>query len=391
MRMGITSQGLAAGAVAVAALLAAGCGSSAAGGGHDAASPIVPDFPVPTSVASVDGTSWAAVDMGGSAARFNNFWELFARPAGSTTWKLVTPAGVASNGGIATAATGPKSAATAFLPSQDLTFSPLSSTADGGTSWSPGAPVMPGLAKSPDSLAAGPGGKLLALTSAGQVDSATGLTSSWLRLTTEKSLAASPAGRACGLTGLTAVGWTPSGAAMLAGTCSKAGTAGIFTGSGSSWRAIGPVLPGSLAHGPAEVIGLATSGTRTTAVIAAGTGSAASLVTAWSTDGGSHWTVSPAMRADADPASSLSIWPDGSVGVVLAGDRGETIGWQAAGWQSLPTLPAHTSTLAEGTGTGFDALVARGGLLTVWQLPAGARAWVVSQQTHVSIPYGTSG
>jgi hypothetical protein len=386
----IRARVLAAGAAALAALLAAGCGSSADAGTHDAAAPVVPDFPVPTSVSGVNGTSWAAVVMGGSAKQFNNFWELFARPAGSAAWKLATPSGVASNGGIATAPTGAQSAAMAFLPSQGLTFSPTSTTGDGGTSWSTAAPVSPGLAKSPDALAAGPGGKLLALTSAGQVESASSQAADWTPLASERSLAASPAGRACGLTGLTAVSWTPSGAAMLAGTCSKAGTAGIFTGSGSSWRAIGPALPGSLPRGPVEVIGLATSGTRTTAVLATGTGSAAGLVTAWSADGGSHWTLSPAVLTGTEPASSLAILADGSVAVVLAGNRGETIGWQAAGWQPLPALPAHTSTLAEGVGTGLDALVARGGTLTVWQLPAGGKSWTVSQRTQVSIPYGSS-
>ncbi len=343
-----------------------------------------------TSVASLGGTSWAAVEMGGSAKTYNNFWELFARPSGTATWKLVTPPGMASNGGLATAVTGTQSAAMAFLASQDMKFSPLSSSADDGQSWSAVPPISSGLATSPDALAAGPHGKLLALNASGQVYSGTTLGASWAQLSSEKSVAATPAGRACGLTGLTATSWTPAGTAMLAGTCSKAGRVGIFAASGSSWHAAAPALSGSLASGPADVIALATTGTRTTAVIAAGTGSTPELITAWSGDGGSHWTLSPALRAGQQSALSISIWPDGSVGVVLSGGRGKTISWQSSGWQSLPPLPANTATLAQGPGTQLEALAAHGSTLTVWQLSATGKAWVMSQKTQVQIPYGSS-
>ncbi len=343
-----------------------------------------------TSVASLGGTSWAAVEMGGSAKTYNNFWELFARPSGTAAWKLVTPPGMASNGGLATAVTGTQSAAMAFLPSQDIKFSALSSSGDGGQSWSAVPPLSSGLATTPDALAAGPGGKLLALTSSGQVYSGTAVAASWAKLSSEKSVAATPAGRACGLTGLTATGWTPAGTAMLAGTCSKAGRVGIFTASGSTWQAAGPALSGSLARGSADVIALATTGTRTTAVIATGTGSAPELVTAWSADGGSHWTLSPALRTGLGSARSISIWPDGSVGVVLSGSHGETIGWQSSGWQSLPSLPVDTATLAQGPGTQLQALAAHGSTLKVWVLPAAAKTWAMSQKVVVNIPYGSS-
>ncbi len=73
--------------------------------------------------------------MGGSAAQENNFWELFVRPTGTAPWRLATPAGVADNGGLEVAGTGGPSLVTGFRPSQDLTFSPLATTADGGASW----------------------------------------------------------------------------------------------------------------------------------------------------------------------------------------------------------------------------------------------------------------
>ncbi len=378
------------GTLAVAAVLAmTGCGTSPANGGAGAAdSGRVAVLPMPTSGASTDGTSWAAVLMGGSAAQHNNFWELFARPAGGSTWKLVTPLGVASNGGIAAAATGPQSLAAAVLPSQDLTFSPLATSTDGGTHWSQAAPVSPGMATTPDTLAAGPAGKLLALTSAGVVQTGTG--SSWTPLTSEKALARTAAGRACGLAALTATGWTAAGAPLVAGICAKPGRVGVFELAGGSWQAAGPTMPASVTRGPVEVLGMQTAGTKITAMLAVRTGSADGLIAAWTADNGQHWALSPVLRTGPGTTRSVSIWQDGSAGVVLSGGRGETIGWQATAWRSLPSLPAHSETLALGSSGQVDALSADAGTLTAWQLPAGATTWALTQTTHVQIPYGSS-
>jgi len=193
--------------VAAAGLLIAGalagCGSTSA------ASPSVPAVPaaappLQTSFTGGTGTGWAVVQMGGSAAQDENFWEMFARPAGSAAWRLVTPTGVADNGGLVAASAGGTSLLTGFLPSQDLTFSPLAATSDNGASWSTAGPVNPGLADVPGALGAGPGGRLIALTSSGaelgRHDGAT-----WTRLITARALAATPAAQPCQVTGLTAV------------------------------------------------------------------------------------------------------------------------------------------------------------------------------------------
>jgi cation transport ATPase len=50
--------------------------------------------------------TWAVAVMGGSAATHDNFWQLFARPAGSQRWKLVTPPGTPGNGGLVLAGAG---------------------------------------------------------------------------------------------------------------------------------------------------------------------------------------------------------------------------------------------------------------------------------------------
>ena len=94
----MTSRGaLLALACAGMVLLAAGCGSQVAP--VTAPALRVQTAPLSTSLVTPQGT-WAVTVMGGPAADENNFWQLFVRPAGATRWSLVTPAGVADNGGL---------------------------------------------------------------------------------------------------------------------------------------------------------------------------------------------------------------------------------------------------------------------------------------------------
>ena len=161
-RLAAPTARTAGGAVVIAAcVLAAGCGSSPVTTPPTAVPAVAP----PLTTASIDatGAGWAIVEMGGSAAQEDNFWELFVRPTGTSPWRLATPAGVADNGGLEAAGTG-GSLVAGFRPSQDLTFSPLAATSNDGASWSASGPVTPGLAATPDGLASGSGGQLIALT-----------------------------------------------------------------------------------------------------------------------------------------------------------------------------------------------------------------------------------
>ena len=75
-------------AVALAgALLAAGCGSAAPASPAPAARAAPP---LATSLVTAAG-AWAVAVMGGSSAQYNNFWQLFVRPAGSTRWTPLLP------------------------------------------------------------------------------------------------------------------------------------------------------------------------------------------------------------------------------------------------------------------------------------------------------------
>ena len=387
----------AAAAPAAAALLIAGCGSKPASAPERAASAATPPQ-LAAAITTAAGTSWAIVVMGGSSSQDEGFWQLFARPAGAARWRQVTPTGVADNGGLVAGVTGPGSLVAGFRPSQDLSFSPLAATADSGATWSAGGPVSPGLADVPDALAAGPGGRLLALTQGGSAQLGAHGGATWTKLASSQSLARTAAGRACGVTGLTAAAFSSAGAAgapLLAGSCDRPGIAGIFALRGGTWQPAGPQLPAPLKGRTVTVLRMATVGARTGALLQSGAGPAASVLAAWSDDGGGHWQVSAPLRTGTATVRSASFGPDGAAGLVLGRDqnqaRGVTLAGPGAPWRTLPALPRWTATLAVGPAGRLDALTAHASSFGDWQLPAGAAAWSSVQTMQVTIPYGSSG
>lgn len=382
-------------AAALACLLAAGCGSNPSG---DAARPAAPiTAPLATAFASATGSDWTIVDMGGSAAAEENFWQLFVRPSATAQWRQATPLGVADNGGLVVASPGGASLLTGFRPSQDLTYSPLAASNDNGASWSPTGPVSPGIADAPEALAAGPGGQVVALTGGGgvQLGSASGAT--WKRLSSVKALAATPAGRACGLTGLSAAAFTASGTPVLAGSCGRAGTIGIFTASdvaSGAWQA-GPPVPAALARDDIDVLRLAANGTGLVALLRAGSGSQASLLAAfWQPGSGAgsagSWTWSAPLRVGTSQLESTSAGPGPAVGITLNGRRGATLAGPGSAWQAVPALPRWTATLALRPGGAVDAIAAHGSTFSDWRLQPDS-GWTLAQTLHVAIPYGSSG
>jgi len=376
-----------------AGVMVAGCGSTPAPAGQPAA-PVPP--PLATSFATGTGTGWAVVEMGGSAAQHNNFWELFARPAGATRWRLVTPAGVADNGGLVVAAAG-GSVLTGFRPSQDLTFSPLAASSDGGTTWSPAGPLTPGLAAAPDALAATADGQVIALTKGGGVQFGRQKGTSWTHLATVAAVARTAAGRACGLTGLTAAAFSSTGTPLLAAGCSRPGTVGIFGDTGSGWFPAGPArstvrASTGLGRQNIEVVRLAVAGTGVTALLRAGSGKDTSLVAAWSHGVNGPWTLSAPLRAGTQPLSSTAIGPGGSLGVVLGTTRGEVLAGPGASWRALPALPRWTAALALGPGGQADAIAAHQSTFSAYRLGPGTPAgWTLAQTIKVDIPLGSSG
>jgi hypothetical protein len=372
-----------------ASALAAGCGSP----GPAASGPVAEAPPggapfLATSMATGAGT-WAVVVMGGSVASHNNFWQLFARPAGSSRWRLVTPPGTPDNGGLVLADTG-GSLITGFRPSQYLTYTPLTLTRDGGRAWSSTGPLDAALANVPDALAAAPGtGTLLALTADGTAELAAPGYTSWTTLATQRSLAATAAGRRCELQDLTATAFAPPGTPLLGGGCGRPGTTGIFADTGGTWHAAGPALPAALAGQSVQVLRLTSAASSTVALLTAGTGPGASLLAAWSADG-RRWTLSPPLPLHGAALTSASFGPGGTAAIITTTGRGQIITGAGASWRPLPPLPPGTATLVPGPGGTADALAVNRGTLAIWQYAPGGTTWAETQVINVPIPYGSS-
>ena len=353
-----------------------------------------PPAPPPSLALSLDSAAgtWATVQMGGSAADYNNFWQLFVRPAGASgadSWRLVTPPGMADNGGLLLAGTGGRSLVTGFRPSQLITFSPLTSTSDDGAHWATGAAAA-GLSDVPDALAVAAGsGDLIALVP-GAVELSRSGGSQWTALARTRSVANSAPGRACGLSALTAVAFSPAGIPMVAGACTKVGAAGIFALDAGQWQAAGPALPASLAGQPVTVLRLTTSGGRQLALLSAGAGSAATVVAAWTAIGSGRWQLSPGLRTGGKQVLSASFGPGGAAGLVLSGGHGEVLPGPGSTWRGLPALPSGSQVLAVGAGGQVEALASRGSILTVWATGAASSGWVSEQAINVPIQYGSS-
>jgi photosystem II stability/assembly factor-like uncharacterized protein len=383
----MTRSWRAAAALAVA-ILAAGCGSvsSRTEAGNSSA-------PVPLSLATAEtgpGATWAAVPMG-VASGPNLFWQLFMLPAGGTRWSLQTPPDIATNGALLLAGQAGQGLITGERPSLSLTFSAITTTRDGGRNWAT-LPPTSGLANVPDALAVAPDGHLIALGGNHQVSVTGSAGTGWTTLTTEHALAATPAGRGCALTGLTAAAYTPAGSPLLAGTCGHAGTAGVFAYTGGTWHQSGPTLPASLAGQHVQVLRLSRAGSNDVALLTVGTGTSASLIAAWTSDGGQHWSLSPGFKLGGSHPVSVTFGSGGATAVVLNGNRGETLTGPGASWRTLPTLPTgRTVTLALPAAGTTDALAASGSTLTAWQLTGGSARWAKTQVIKVPIEYGSSG
>ena len=267
---------------------------------------------------------------------------------------------------------------------------PITTTTDGGHSWAT-LPPESGLASQADALAAAPDGHLIALSQDHTADVFSGGNRSWTTLTSEHSLAAAPAARSCALTGLTAAAYAPSGTPLLAGTCGRPGAAGIFRDAGGTWHQAGPALPAALAGRTVQVVRLTRIGSQDVALLEAGGPPEASLVAAWTSDGGQHWALSPVLRLGSSYAVSASFGSSGGVAVVLAGHRGATLAGPGNSWRQLPALPpGHAVTLALPAAGTVDALAADGGTLTAWQLRNGSPTWSKTQTINVPIQYGSS-
>jgi len=391
---------------AAACLAALACCAPALGGCGEAQRSAAPPeasisavlaTPVASSVHTRGGT-WATVPMGHLNQPLNTFWQLLYRPDGASAWSnRVEATAVATNGGLVLA-TPPRGEAlvVAVRPSYLLHYTPLLATADGGSSWSNGL-LDASLAARPYALAAGPSGQLLALVEAGpghgseaQESSRTKL-SGWRALVSERTLAASAAGRACGLRSLTAAGFL-EGRALIGASCARAGADGLLVHAAGGWRVSSGALPGALAHDSAEVLALAQRRAGAAALLRATGARAASLVASWYAAGAWHSSQPLALRPSelvlsCGPAGgglfALLRSASGALRLALAQRPG-------ARWRLLPAPPRGTATAAFLPGGGVQALAVAQAKLTVWTLDARRAHWTRAQTMNVPIEYGSS-
>jgi hypothetical protein len=385
-------------AATAAAAVLAGCGQGAANSGArtvgrgQRASPVDAALAAPDPLAttgSSEAGSWALVPMGRLDQPLNTFWQVFYRGAGSATWLLRTPAGVADNGGLVLAASG-RRITVGFLASQLLRYSPLASAIAGSDGYTPGL-VPAALTSVPDALSVSEAGPALALTGpesrAAVLASQAGL-GGWTTLTTRTRLAASGALSACALGTLSAV--VATSPPVIGGSCEHAGTVPIVSVEGGVVSVVGPSLPARYRTWRVGVERLVPDDRGLAALLELRRGRSAEAVAAWDPGGRGRWVVSSPLPI-LGPLVSLPVQGAGRFGVLQAGTRGLVLAAIADGstsWHSLATPPTGTETVALGPGDP-EAFVVDGSVLRVQRLVSGR--WEVAETVTVPISYGSSG
>lgn len=407
--VGVALVSLLLGGALAAGLLAGDPGSKAG----DKASPW-PVLSLSSSFVTQAG-SWAILPMGDLNDPHNTFWQVFFRPAGEAHWLLVTPPGVGANGGFSAAVGHGGDVTVAFDPTNLLTFSPFATTSDNGSKWTGG--VIPfGIAPVPDALAPATSttGRLSALSSGrAEVETGTGGDAQWTNAYSEKALARSTAGHACGVGMLTSLAGIGSDQ-MVGSTCATPGVVGIFrapVGESGGWTLVGPTLHAGATR--FDVLRLSVTGGRVVALVDAvkdsatgqannaANGSVDNLYGIWDDSQSSGWSVSAPLAISAHSrivssgfgvGGSLVVETESSSGALSASVLTPAAGagggaGAAATWRQLPRLPAHTESVSLGTPTAALSVVQTS--LTEWRLENDS--WVRAQQINVPIQFGSSG
>jgi hypothetical protein len=323
------------------------------------------------------------------------FWQVLVRPTASATWRLVTPPGVADNGGLVAADSG-NTFTVAVGPSQKLLFSPLAATTDAGATWSVPAPLSTGVAASPGALAAS-GIRLAAVLGNGTIEASSDAGATWRTLAKPGAIAASSAGRKCGTVAVTSVTFGTGGSEVLAaGRCGTTGTTAMFSYSSSEgWQRITLPVSGQLVRligGTALVQG--ESGL--TALWAGTFGwYAYAPLSSGAKPPVSGWTVSAALPTAGPVSASGQLTgtkpgTEDGLWVLLPRGRAATIGGPGQPWLLLPPVPAAARALASGPNGAVDALAVSGATLTIWRLARASTVWQKIQSIAVPVQYGSS-
>jgi hypothetical protein len=377
------------------AVVLCGLVSMAALAGWPSAAPATgsTDLRAPLTSSFVSGNrTWLVLPMGRLSQPANTFWQLLERPAGSTDWALVTPPGVADNGGLVVAA-GSSPLQAAVLPSQRLRFSPLASTDDGGATWSPGL-VPAALVSSPDALAVTARGVLAVVDGGRRLLAEHAGTARWVTALSVGTLARSAAGDACRPQALLAVTPGPDGSVLVAAACRRPGHAGLFELTSRGTQVIALPVP---ARDPAQVLRLSSSAAGSSALIELDSNGRRRLEVATVASDANRavstsFTVSSGLRLDPDQALvATGSWSGGGFFVLLEGRGGaEELAAASTGrWTVLPAPPRGTVAVAFSPGR-IDAVTVQSSTLIDDTLALGGAGWRRAQVLRVPIQYGSS-
>jgi hypothetical protein len=362
-----------------------------------AASTAVPTLRAPMANALTSQTgSWAIVAMGERGQPLNTFWELFFRAPTAATWRLVTPPGVADNGGLTVSVSAAGSALVGFEPSQLLRYSPAAVSRDDGSTWSP-ALVPVSLWAAPDALTVAPSGSGTALAlvrrGAGEVLTSSGQLLDWRPLA---GIGVSGRGvdARCEATGLNAVALNSSDDPLLGTGCRRAGQIGIFALVGGRWESVGPSLHGSVAQATTQLLRLDASGTTTTALVAEERQHDTGLLGLWGSATGTWTRTLPLALGSATTVVASAVGTNGQQLVLLKNSGGHDSVDETAGpgrpWTQLPAPPAGTVTVAPLSDGDINAFSVTGSRLRVFTLTPQGVTWTLSQRMNVPIAYGSS-
>ena len=374
-------------AVSALALVAGLLGAFAAEPGTAA----VAAWPLSSGVATTDG-SWVVLPMGESSDQANTFWQVLHAAPGVSHWSVVTPRGVADNGGLVIGAT-PGSVVVGFLPSQLLRFSPLAVSGNAGRAWSP--QLLPvALAADPDALASDPAGSAVAAVVGGKVLAAPAGLSHWSSLVTVSRLAR--LFPRCGVTSIGAVAVLSSGAPLVATGCGRGGI-GIFTETDGTWSTYG-TASGAAWRPATQVLRLEATGPTATALVRTRRDGHPVFVGAWQAPDGAWTFSSPLALPPSATIRASAVGDDGTLAMVVGSDgamSAYTINPKGV-WRRLPAPPTHTAAISIPTGSTtidagtIDTFTVRGQALGVYVLtPLGMR-WVRVQSSLVALAYGSS-
>ncbi len=365
---------------------------------------VSPQTPPPPSGTTAPTLATVVLAMGQLSDPANTFYELFDRPAGSSTWTLSTPPGVADNGGLVVGPSSGGVVTAGFLPSADLTFSVLATRAADSSAWLPSD--LPGaLAAEPDGLATGPTGQTAAvLSSDGTPVLAAGSgATTWHRLVTASELTDTAGG--CPVTRVSAVAVISSGLPVVGARCTGTDV-GLFEPASPAtasapdlptprtWVRVGPSLPVAGVTS-STVLRLQDDGSGVAGLVGTSGTGRPTVVGFWDRPGGAVTLSAPLTVPTGWAVQATATGGDGGPGlaVLLRGPtvtdvRLTTVAGPGQAWTSPGPPPAGSSAVAM-VGDEVDAFVPAGAALRVWAA-TGSGPWHLSSDVTVPIQYGSS-